>query len=221
MNLLSDSAFEPLVTEEMVTAASSRAIAVEASCKFYVFSQWPGRGQTNSYFSDAAIEYSPQNLHDALHLIANRLGVIEQQGKIGLAQTFNARVISKNKHLRGPLQLEPLQKVVGRAIKHLLWILMVATCQVEGYGRDTALLFIHPLNAANQAAFNNEFPENPPEDQISAIGSTPPHFDPRVEGYSHLDVLRMVAFYNESFNIVPQDNLPDRIDKFRRYLTEY
>jgi hypothetical protein len=83
------------------------------------------------------------------------------------------------------------------------------------------LLFINALNAVNQATFNNEFPENLPEDQIPAIGSTPPDFDPRVEGYSHLDILRMVAFYNESFNILPQDNLPDRIDKFRRYLTEY
>jgi hypothetical protein len=77
------------------------------------------------------------------------------------------------------------------------------------------------LNQANQNAFANQFPQNPPAANIGQIGETPPDFQPRLDGYSHFDILRMVVFYNETFDIVAQDNLPNRIDKFRRYLNEY
>lgn len=75
------------------------------------------------------------------------------------------------------------------------------------------------MNGAGQNAFHQEFPPNLLN--IGAIGDTPPNFQARLDGYNHIDVLRMVTFYNETFGIVPQDNLGDRIDKFRRYLTEY
>lgn len=73
---------------------------------------------------------------------------------------------------------------------------------------------------ANQNAFAAEFPQDPPADDIAAIGQTPPNFQPKLDSYNHIDVLRMVVFYNETFGIIPQDGLGDRIDKFRRYLTE-
>jgi hypothetical protein len=76
------------------------------------------------------------------------------------------------------------------------------------------------MNAGGVQTFHEEYPPVPPAD-IPVIGNTPPEFQAKLDGYSHIDVIRMVAFYNETFGILPQDNLGDRIDKFRRYLTEY
>ena len=41
LNLFVDSAYEPLVTQEIVAAAMSRAVAVETACKFHVFASGP------------------------------------------------------------------------------------------------------------------------------------------------------------------------------------
>lgn len=77
------------------------------------------------------------------------------------------------------------------------------------------------MNAGGLQMFNDEFPPDVLPDDIPSIGDTPPEFQAKLDGYNHIDVLRMVAFYNDTFGILPQDNLGDRIDKFRRYLTEY
>jgi hypothetical protein len=76
------------------------------------------------------------------------------------------------------------------------------------------------VNAAGQNAFHQEFP---PDliGNVPVIGSTPPNFNPRVVAYGHLDVLRMMVFYNETFKILPAEGLSDRVEKFRRFLTEY
>jgi len=49
----------------------------------------------------------------------------------------------------------------------------------------------------------------------------PPDFDADLENYHHLDICKLVVFFNEMFGIVPQDNLGLRIRKFRRYLSEF
>ncbi len=176
--------------------------------------------QANSRILDATTEYSPQNLLQALVQINLRLGMIEQQGQIGLAQTVNSRVISKNKYLWGQA-LEPLQKVVSRSSSSTPGHSNVGCFQVPGYGRNRALPFILVLNAAGQNTFHDEFPPDPIPDDIGTIGETPPDFQPKLDDYGHIDILRMIVFYNETFGILPQDNLGDRTDKFRRFLTEF
>jgi len=68
--------------------------------------------------------------------------------------------------------------------------------------------------------FLNCFPQNA---NPAGIGSTPPQFNPKVEGhiYNHIDILGLVVFYNEKFGIEWADNLTDRIIKFRSALQEF
>ena len=88
--------------------------------------------------------------------------------------------------------------------------------QVPGYGRELALPFINVLDEADQEAFHAEFP---PNGNASLIGSTPLDFEPNHFGYTHMDILRLMVFYNETFGIVPQDDLSDRKHKFGIFLT--
>ena len=60
-----------------------------------------------------------------------------------------------------------------------------------------------------------------PQGGVAAlVGSVPPNFNPNIEAYKHLDICKLVVFYNETFGILPQDDLPARIKKFRRFLSE-
>jgi len=49
----------------------------------------------------------------------------------------------------------------------------------------------------------------------------PPQFDPRVEAYWHLDILKMIVFYDDNFGIVAQDDLLERMLKFRAFLADF
>lgn len=69
---------------------------------------------------DAAVEFCPQNIFHALQQIIQRLGNvdntlhnIDNHVNIGLAQTANLRIISRNTRLQAPLQLLPLKKTVS------------------------------------------------------------------------------------------------------------
>jgi hypothetical protein len=86
---------------------------------------------------------------------------------------------------------------------------------VVGYGKNVALALMDPIG---RQAFNAQFPANGP---AAAIGDTPPQFNPRVEAYRHMDILKMIVFYNQNFDIQAQDDLPERVNKFRRFLAEY
>jgi hypothetical protein len=90
--------------------------------------------------------------------------------------------------------------------------------QVPGSGRNLALPLVAALNAAGQHNFHAQYP---PGVNAAVIGSTPPNFDASLEGYGHMDICRLVVFYNETFDIVPNDNLATRINKFRRFLSEF
>jgi len=74
------------------------------------------------------------------------------------------------------------------------------------------------MDAAGRQAFYVQHPANgnPP-----LIGSTPANFNPKIDGYRHLDILRMMVFYNETFGIGVQDDLPTRAEKFRMFLTQF
>jgi len=70
--------------------------------------------------------------------------------------------------------------------------------------------------AAKHSMFNTLQMATPP-----LIGSTPANFNPKIDGYRHLDILRMMVFYNETFDIGVQDDLPTRAEKFRMFLTQF
>ncbi len=78
--------------------------------------------------------------------------------------------------------------------------------------------FIAIMDQNGRQAFNAQCP---PGGVASLIGSTPPNFSPDTEGYHHLDICKLMVFYNDTFGIVLQDNLITRIQKFRRYLSDF
>ena len=96
-------------------------------------------------------------------------------------------------------------------------LLNIFCSQIPGYGRDTALPLLNPLNAAGQQNFHQQFP---PGGNAHQIGAIPNPFNARLESYTHLDVLGMVVFYNDTFGIDPADDLAERLI-FRRFLTEF
>ena len=57
-----------------------------------------------------------------------------------------------------------------------------------------------------------KLPAQYPPDAL--IGSTLPNFNPSIEGHRH-DICKLVTFYNQAFDIIPNDNLATRIIKLR------
>jgi hypothetical protein len=53
------------------------------------------------------------------------------------------------------------------------------------------------------------------------IGMIPPQFNPSVDGYQHIDIYKLIIFYNDSFGIVLGDPLHERKRKIRTWLMEY
>ncbi|KAK0244634.1 hypothetical protein EDD85DRAFT_808920 [Armillaria nabsnona] len=53
------------------------------------------------------------------------------------------------------------------------------------------------------------------------VGDIPPEFKDRIAAYSKEDIFTMIVFYNSTFNIESQDELPARINKFRSFLSGY
>ncbi len=90
----------------------------------------------------------------------------------------------------------------------------VISFQIPGYGCKAVLLI---ADATTQSTFNNLFPASR---EPAEIGSTPPNFNAKIDCYQ-IDILRMVVFYNENFGIAAQDNLEDRITKFRGFLLNF
>lgn len=90
--------------------------------------------------------------------------------------------------------------------------------QVPGHGRNLALLLIDG-NAQVRNAFVTLYPPN--FDAAAAIAAVPPGFSSKLEAYKHIDILKLIVFYNETFDIVGPDDLATRVNKFRRFLTEF
>ena len=117
-----------------------------------------------------------------------------------------------------PTCINPFRK---RCLVRPLFLLILYNTvhdQVPGYGRELALPFMNVLDEAEQQAFHAEFP---PNSDASLIGETPPDFEPNHFGYSHLDILRLIVFYNDTFGIVPEDDLAGRKHKFFVFLSEF
>ena len=62
--------------------------------------------------------------------------------------------------------------------------------------------------------FSNHHPE-----YAGAIGAFPPPLDPNIRNYQHLDILKMILFYNEDFGIVAGQGLIDRQITFEDWLS--
>jgi hypothetical protein len=91
---------------------------------------------------------------------------------------------------------------------------------VVGYGRNLALPLLNVVDAGGLVVklSTTNFQQMAMSPQF---GDTLPHFNPWIKGYRHLDILRMIVFYNQTFDIHAQDDLLERINKFRRFLAEY
>lgn len=83
----------------------------------------------------------------------------------------------------------------------------------EGNGHDLALAICGPSCAALPAAVQDFQPN-------AAIGDVPKPWNPLIEGYEDLDILKLVIFYNDSFGIVAGDSISDRRFKVRYWLSE-
>ena len=51
------------------------------------------------------------------------------------------------------------------------------------------------------------------------VGTTPILFNPLIDNYTEFDVMHLILFYNESFGISMEDDLPTRRTKVKLYLT--
>jgi hypothetical protein len=54
----------------------------------------------------------------------------------------------------------------------------------------------------------------------AAVGDVPDQWDPNIEGYELVDILRLVIFYNEAMEIDPGDIDADRRRKVLNWLAE-
>jgi hypothetical protein len=54
----------------------------------------------------------------------------------------------------------------------------------------------------------------------AAVGATPIFFRDFLEGYQNFHILQLVIFYNESFEIVPNDTVVVRQHKLRQWLVD-
>jgi hypothetical protein len=97
-------------------------------------------------------------------------------------------------------------------------ITLSSSLQVPGYGRDTVLPLTNVLGPAARQNFLNNNPEN---GNAHPVGSVPNPFNATLESYTHAEILQMVVFYNDDFGIDPLDGLPERLMKFRQFLTEF
>ena len=69
------------------------------------------------------------------------------------------------------------------------------------------------LSEHNQNIF---FAQNPKDAIAAEVGEVPPTSS-RIEGYQHVELFWMIVFYNLNFDIVPADDLTERISKFHRF----
>jgi hypothetical protein len=60
-----------------------------------------------------------------------------------------------------------------------------------------------------------------PPQELPVVGTTPPQWDSFVSGYTDVDILNLIIFYNEDFGIEPGDDLSACKDKFRAWLYAY
>ncbi|KAF8886348.1 hypothetical protein BD779DRAFT_1471205 [Infundibulicybe gibba] len=135
-----------------------------------------------------------QNINNRLDTAVARLQKQEEILEVLMAHHENMRVMARNS--RGPHnQYKPLQKTT------------------PGNGVFLAKAVSQGLDAVTQRAITVR-PNTPP-----AIGAVPPNFNPDINSYSDRDILNLIVFYNDNFEILPSDALRTRIEKFQRFLT--
>jgi len=112
------------------------------------------------------------------------------------AAMCNIRIVARNQRDGHRFPPRPLQKYI------------------PGDGHALAMLLVVNLNAAIAQAVQDFQPHG-------LIGAVPPQFNSNVDSYQHVDILRLVVFYNDDFGIHAGDNLLERKFKLRLWLTEH
>ena len=172
---------------------------------------------------DAQAQYMPANLANTLQEIHEAIRGLDNNVRVGRAETANVAVRLRNRRPGVTVaDLRPLQKTVCRQWCQfsLIFAHPFVSCQVPGSGLQLARALAPDhvsLNAIDQFAANN------PEFVGADIGSTPPHFNPSIFEYEHgasehLNVLKLVLFYNEDFGIVAESELSHRMNALLSWL---
>jgi hypothetical protein len=121
----------------------------------------------------------------------------------------NHRIISHNSRVRSPMAYSPLHKSVSVTIYSIFWRCANRKMfKVHGDGRAIAQLLqtqgtVMPLQAAI----------------VPAVGVVRNNFNGNPSSYTHQEILNMVIFYNEDFNILPGDDVATRRNKFREWIS--
>jgi len=157
----------------------------------------------------AQSEYMPatmtNNLQD-IHQQLNTLPEIRQElrdlnirVKTAQAETPNALIRLRNRFIF-PEAISAVQKTVPGSG------LVLARTQAPDQVTETAI---------------NDFADQNPEFANADIGSIPAFFNATIDGYQHLDCLKLTLFYNEDMGIVPGSGLVDRRGAIMKWLNTF
>ncbi|KAK0438554.1 hypothetical protein EV421DRAFT_950689 [Armillaria borealis] len=113
------------------------------------------------------------------------------------ATADNVHIIYLNNHLPHPYEFLPLKKMTSGSGYNLALEVCTRDVQVN----------------------KDKLPKMPDSDPPN-VGSLP-SFNGQIGTYSHLEILKMIIFYNDNFGITWSDSLPERIDKFRSFLSDF
>ncbi|KAK0244651.1 hypothetical protein EDD85DRAFT_207048 [Armillaria nabsnona] len=116
------------------------------------------------------------------------------------ATADNVHIIYLNNHLPHPYEFLPLKKVTSGSGCHLALAVRPTEVSVESLSEMNKQLE-PPLNVGSLPRQNS--------------------FKGQIGTYSHLEILKMIIFYNDNFGITHFDLLPVRIDKFRSFLSDF
>ena len=83
------------------------------------------------------------------------------------------------------------------------------TVQVPGCGLFLARPLYDGLNTGGSETLTVQ----------AEVGTTPILFNPLIDNYTEFDIMHLILFYNESFGILMENDLPTRHTKVKLYLT--
>ncbi|KAF9528571.1 hypothetical protein CPB83DRAFT_894355 [Crepidotus variabilis] len=199
----------PEVNAEIIHTAETRSATIEAAHSVLKFSA-PNFQQMaelliriDNQLVEAnqrmvRIEQQAERMDQRMARMERKVDVIETNTSRLPAQITNLRIIGRNNRLQGAVELDAPQK------------------EVPGSGRALALRM-----APNQDVRRQLEDEYPPNHPAALLGSSPPEFIVDPENYQHIDILKLILFYNDRFGVLVTDTLPTRMIKLRTFLTQF
>ncbi|KAF9521413.1 hypothetical protein CPB83DRAFT_865510 [Crepidotus variabilis] len=142
----------------------------------------------------AGVEYTPANLFDMLALLNNNVTALRAEVAASRAESANSIIKIRNRFMAHGV-LSPTRKAVQGSG------LPLARARVAGLDP--------PVVAALEVYGANVAPN---------IGDTPPFFNGSIDHLLHIDILKLICFYNEDLGINPGDNLAQRKGAVRVFL---